>query len=559
MNALEEIDERIAADRHAEALALHDALDEKDRRRKRALAQRTQILLGLGRPAEAAEALRAFEARGGDPRRALSLAARVHEAAGDGDAHRAALARLAALRPDEPKFQMRLAQAALRAGDADAALAAVAAAQAAGGDERRALSVKVKAQGMASDRDGQVATLQRLCEIEPDETAHAVHLVQALARSSDPAAAADRADGLLARAPDDPNAYTAAFDALSGAGRHDEAAEVVERAVRDCPEPPRFWKFVLMGLDLPPERIERLVRMLCDRWPDRYLTEFARGGDNVDPETALLMTAIDEPDRALGMADEMVEAASKPPRVRAMLHDMARAMPRRDALRREIVRDDATAELVVSAPGGSGRTVLAFCGGAQKLGVDVEVFDAFCAKRDASAVYCRDRSLGMFLSGLPSLGGTREATTEALRGTLDRLGTRELIVVTSSGGGLGGLACALPLAPARIAMMVPQTEVSVASFRAQGLPASILALIEQAEARYPPEDLDMRLRLAAADAVPEIRIAYGADSPFDAAQAERVSDLPQVRLVPVEGCAEHNVGNHLLARGMLDDLVFGTP
>lgn len=555
---IQDIRAAISQRRFDEAARLRDSLPEAARATEQVRLLTAQILLGQGKDDETLALLREL-GDGGDRRKTvLLLRSRVEERQKRFADLRDTLTGLIPLDPGNARLYLRLAKAQLLTDAPDAALASNQAAEAHGAPEAEVLRQRAAILTRTDATEALARTYERLAVLEPGEMAHLRHLAPLLVTLDRKDEAREVSRRLVETWPAAAPAYETAFAVAAGTGAAEEAARVIEAAVAAAATAPRFAKFVIMHLGLPQDRIAGLVDRLCARWPDTFEAEFGRASHPKEPEFEIVLAALQDKAGALKAAEALVAGWTKQPmpqRIGLMTRVIA-ALPDPGALRRPLVIDDGS-EMLVSPPGDTGLTVVAFGGGGLRLGYNFEVIDSLCASHGASAIYCRDVSLRLFLSGLSSLGPSREETTAVLRAKLAELGTKRLVVLTSSGGCMGGIPLTLPLDPARYVLISPQTEISVAAVAPLGLSPAMLEVARRFEESYPPVDLDLAGQFASGASARDIRISFGAANPYDRSQAERLAALPGVTLLPVEGWTEHGTMPPLIASRELERLLFG--
>lgn len=252
----------------------------------------------------------------------------------------------------------------------------------------------------------------------------------------------------------------------------------------------------------------------------------------------------------LGM---MAPAGAAPGEAADVRADAPASVPRPARFRRPLIADDGS-DVLVSVKGGSGVTLLGFAGLANRFMAPVEWVDAFCAAHNHSAIYLRDREMTLFQSGVPSLAPDLDGSVEALRDMLQRLETRRLICLGTSGGGFGAIRYGLRLGAAHILCASPPTSLHAAE-RA-GDPRAKL-LVQRMEAQFGRDALDLAPDVRAAAGATRLTLWFGADAQKDAAQARHVEGLPGVTLVLVPGYAEHMSFEKVLETGAFDAFVSG--
>lgn len=168
-------------------------------------------------------------------------------------------------------------------------------------------------------------------------------------------------------------------------------------------------------------------------------------------------------------------------------------------------------------------------------------------------VAMRDPSLLMYLKGVPGVADSFETMAVALKRLARELGGGRILTFGTSAGGYTALRYGDAIDADAVLCDSGLTNMTEASMRADGR-AGAVATRMLAEVR--DQLVDMREVLARRERPLDIELWYGADMPLDRAYAERIADLPGVRLRPVPGHAAHGVIARVPeARGWLRDFV----
>lgn len=203
-------------------------------------------------------------------------------------------------------------------------------------------------------------------------------------------------------------------------------------------------------------------------------------------------------------------------------------------LRRPLVADDGTSDVIV-ARGGRSAAVLVFTGLADRIVMPIPVFDRYLAELDLGAVYLRDRHKLAYLGGVRSLAPDYDSTIERLRELLRDMGVETLHTIGNSAGGFGAISYGLDLGAEHMlafaAPIVGREEVLTWDRRA---PVGMQRVFDV----VPLERRDAPARIAASSSG-HFHLIFGADSPDDRRHAESVKDCARVELLPVEGLAGH--------------------
>lgn len=194
---------------------------------------------------------------------------------------------------------------------------------------------------------------------------------------------------------------------------------------------------------------------------------------------------------------------------------------------------------------GSRALVLVFGGLRDMVGASLPKFDRDFRPHRVSTLYLSDPRRLLMLAGAPSFG-SYEQTIAGLRELIARWGVERLYCQGMSAGGYPAILYGLELGARRILTMAAPTdligEVADADGRARIVMNRIRAAVDDSK-------LDLRQRLIAAPAPPQIINYYGADSAEDVRHAQRLQGLPNVSLRPVDGEVGHNVFAALKDRG----------
>lgn len=373
----------------------------------------------------------------------------------------------------------------------------------------------------------------------------------------------------MERAPDRPGPYVTLLAALDHSADTARLADVVREAVARASPFPAFAPAMLVFLltSLPRGEASALAEAMLTRsevaasvFADT-IRSFALTGSHSERMAAGPLHPIMEHALA-GRVDEAraltnaTRGAGTPegPGMRTTRRILS-ALPREGDLRRPLVRDEGAA-VTASEPSRSGTTVLVCLGFRGLLGAGVRLIDTFCAATGTAAIYVRDPSYRFFLNGIPGLGTNDVSTAEALRNRLDALGTRRLVMLGPSAGGMPAIRYGLMLqADAIVALSTPTTGLP-RTLKAIGDPRSAV-IAERLRCEFGSERIDVMPDLEErSHTVREgIHLWFGADNRIDAAHAVRVSHCRGVHLHPMAGCAHHAILADLIGDGTLRRLL----
>lgn len=362
------------------------------------------------------------------------------------------------------------------------------------------------------------------------------------------------------RWPTAPEGHDAALTLAVHQGR--PAAELIQVAIAQADTAPEFSLLLRGLLDLPVAESDKLIEALCAKWPKQFGPMFGhslKAGCDSDPILDILSTVwtIGRPDALAALAEYEAsttrQATAQPVE---LLREVITALPTPSVLRRGVIGVHSS-DVIVSPRGTTGVTVVVFTGTSMRVGgYDPVVIDAICAGRGASAIYLRDYSLNSFLRGVRGIGSTREVMINGLRQRIASLGTKKLVVLTSSSGALGGVIAAGNLECDRIVMVSPVTGMTHTIFDASGLPHGAGSVLDRYAGAFRLEELDVLQSLSDWRKPLDVRVSYGSQSPFDVMQAERIGHLAGVSLLPVSDWSQHGTMPYLIANGDIKKLLF---
>lgn len=519
---------------------------------------KAQIATGL--LSEAEEALATARKLGGPEPGILSLLALVYTAQGNFQALIHARKSLIAVRPNQSGPYLALAAALLAADDLQGALDANTTAQGFAEDKLGPLRQRVAILERSADKEALVQTLNELAGMNPGQLDHQIYLARKQAQAGLGAIALQTALGIIASWPAEGNAYELA---LNMANQPSAIITVLQKALDNLEDAPRFASLMFKLAHLPVGESDRLIDAYCEKWPKDMAPRFGRGKPEEVPLAwdellqIFLSASVEGKQQALQRLEPWLAQSPPPPtsQPRELAREVIAALPEPHELRRSLIVDGGQ-EVVISPPGDSGVTVLVFCGLAQRAGYDISIIDRIMARNGASAVYLRDLRLMYFLGGIRTLGPDRASMVAALRTLLAQLNTRKLVVIISSAGGLGGLPVALELGASRIVSMASPSGFTQSIFDDLGLGFDVAPMVDRISGAFPAEDTDNLPKLQALTTPPDLWMCYGADSVFDRMQAERLQAIDGVTLSPIAGWADHNIAPAMMADGSLEDLLF---
>lgn len=601
---LDDIARAIAEGDISEAKRLLEGLDASALERPRAALLSARLALAQGDPLEAKARLEVASARGADAMTVLRFSAQVHHDLNDLPAERKAREQLVAVAPTLPHLKA-LAGVCRRAGDADGAISAAqeglrqdsacewaflilqriaverggaglfdildkavadssvppdfpnlaAALQLLPKEERRTLSdrishkwpddlkLRLEFASAAGEVDDILAILLHLYGSEPDRIVHIGQLVRLQLFRGDLSDATKLARKAVELYPSYPETHQVLYLALLQTAGRKDVAEAIRNAIATSSAYPKFKqiKLTLFGLETE-EALELKARMIA-RWPESA-QDLEIGRSKYAQAVDLALTG--QRDEALLYLARQADAETETEISEVV--ELIKSLPDPADLKRPIVVDTGE-EVVMSAPSTNGVTVLFFTGLADRVGLDCEAMDSFCAASGAATIFLRDETKMIFLMGIRSLAKGRAATVEALRDRLEAIGTRELIVFGSSGGSYSSVTYGLELGAARIIGLGAQT--SIHHFLKPGGDPRVKLLIERIKEHFDPDLLDLKKVWQTFSEPPRLDLYFGAENRDDAAHANHMAGLDNVFLQPFPGLRRHDVLNSMVKSGML--------
>jgi tetratricopeptide (TPR) repeat protein len=463
------------------------------------------------------------------------LAARIAEAEGRTD-EAAAVFREAAgvLRteaeqsPKIPQLALALAQALTKCGDADGAVAALALARERGADPVEALRTE---RGLAwSRRDWHLLrrTAEELIAIQAHPTAQDFAGLAVACRNLDDlggaAAAAARA---LEQDPGNIAASAAAAWAALGQGDQEAAVSHYRRLAGLAPDTPN-WAFLVVRMLVIIGRVGEAVRELdaaLRRWPnDPTLRAFA------------LTCGFRSPEELGPFVGDPLNVAALRERE---LRELRERAPSASSLRRPVIADDKTRDVIAAGPPGAEAVVLVFTALNDVMSMPLPVFDRYLASFGVTVVYLKDFQRLLYLRGIGSLGKDYPETIAALRELCGRLRARRLCTFGYSAGGYAAVRYGVELGADRIASFAGETH--MVRDAVARLEQGYNVIKKRLQARISDEEMDLRHFLAARRCSGRIELVYPEDSPRDRAHAMHLSVVAGVSLHPVAGCGDHNL------------------
>ena len=177
--------------------------------------------------------------------------------------------------------------------------------------------------------------------------------------------------------------------------------------------------------------------------------------------------------------------------------------------------------------------VIAFCGKGQSLMMPVALFLQFFSEQDFDVVVLRDFPPSGFTEGIADFGESVRSVLSRLDRTIGFARYRSVRTVGTSGGGVASLAAGLILDAASACCVsghLPSTSSRYAG-SAGAIALEEVLTTTQSECR--------------------LHCVFGAKNPVDKREAEAISKIRPVTLVPIDGCHDHTVLFYLFENGRL--------
>lgn len=247
-------------------------------------------------------------------------------------------------------------------------------------------------------------------------------------------------------------------------------------------------------------------------------------------------------DARASLPEEMVPLVEKTVR---MMHAGGRP-PR--SWNRSALSDNVTLYREDSAPAGSDRLLLCFCGHAGRMMLPAAVFLDHVPDTGFEVVLLRDPTLSQFLRGVPDYADDPAGLLARLSADLGLARYREVAVMGSSGGGAAALYSAILLGAAR-GISIGGRHPTTAGTAPRTPPGT-----------RPPSGLEFDEMLASHGDRPHppLVAVFGEHHAEDSAGAASLRQrLPGCRFLRIAGLDRHEVLPHLLRHGRLGEFMRG--
>jgi hypothetical protein len=216
-------------------------------------------------------------------------------------------------------------------------------------------------------------------------------------------------------------------------------------------------------------------------------------------------------------------------------------------------RDDPAAEVQVLGRDGCDAVLLCFCAREGTLGLPLNLVHRWLGRVPASLVYIKDFHDLYGGRGYPSLAPDRRSSVKALRSLVEELDGKRTFTLGVSLGGYPALYYGLELGAAGALSLAGDTDLTAEFNEQMGpLPPPHRNLLQQT----PDYAQNLREHYASWPHRPRVILAFSTEQPRDRQQAERMSGLPNVQLLPVEHYPHHNVVDPLIRRGQFMNVLY---
>lgn len=200
---------------------------------------------------------------------------------------------------------------------------------------------------------------------------------------------------------------------------------------------------------------------------------------------------------------------------------------------------DATDMVVASPKLPASCLAIVFTGFARRVGaVPQALLDRFFAGHGIAMVRLVDSRGHLYLEGIPELGGSFEATVDALRRMAEVYSAKRIITIGNSGGGMGALRYGAALNASHVLAFSPAVNLDLEFLEATS-DYRARAVIRKLNRLFTPETLDVRHFIKSTDMTGRMDVYAGAQSLEDQCQIHHLAGLNNVHLHAIEGVNEH--------------------
>ena len=132
------------------------------------------------------------------------------------------------------------------------------------------------------------------------------------------------------------------------------------------------------------------------------------------------------------------------------LRVLAAKAPGDDALKRPLMVEDASRDVIIAEAPGTATAVLVFTAANDRVTFPLQILDRFLAAHGVTAIYIKDFQRLRFLNGVRSLGDNYERSIAAIREMVARLGARRICTIGNCEGGFASIRYGVDLGADRI-------------------------------------------------------------------------------------------------------------
>lgn len=178
------------------------------------------------------------------------------------------------------------------------------------------------------------------------------------------------------------------------------------------------------------------------------------------------------------------------------------------------------------------------------------ILQSYLRRRPCHSIYVTDRRQLFGVGGLPGLGEDFPASVRSLRAVCDRLGARRRFCFGFSGNGYAAMRHAIELEADGVLAFSPPTRLNLEPER-----VAAVAMIQRLHDHVPHMAEDLKRIYLESRRLPATTIVYGAASDSDTRYALRMRSVPNVRLIPIPGFANHDSLSVSIVSGKLAGLL----
>jgi len=340
-------------------------------------------------------------------------------------------------------------------------------------------------------------------------------------------------------------AHELLFAAVLNSNEPESFLKVVNSALKNCAEEPKFRTVEFVFAALPLEGAKEIHRDVRQKWPNGRLDSALSGLLGIQSDKNILSSRsyLNSPNKVIKQRAVQVKK-------------MVNELPEIASLKRPLVIDKG-AELTRSEKVSGDTTVLFFNG----LGVDLEhsyeMIDSYFSAAGFSSIFIRDRSLNLCMQGLKSLKKKKSEVLSVLRKMIEDLETTRLIVVGRSAGGYPALQYGLALDANKIVVFSGATDLTDQFYKTiKDTRGPLISGRLNRENSY--DDLCLDNLFHKRNAINEgIHMHYGAGAFYDRLHAEHMVAPLGVQLHPISDFDSHHTFIHYLENGGFSDLIAG--